>query len=178
MLLDLFFANAPDVIRASGIFWLSKVLENEKPSIEDELWKSCWSLWQNRLNFAETQEVTQNAHEISDYTRWLDYCPLELDDLFPTLHKMVKYLRDSFDARQLIAYAAGQCENFPFEAVTLLQMTILSAKESWWAPKDEDEEKILRFAMASEDENAKQIAVEVINYRGERGDFRWKQLLD
>ena len=178
LLFDLFFANAPDPVRANGIFWLSKVLGNEKQSAEDVLWKKCWVLWQNRLKYAETQEISQNTQEISDYMRWLENCPVELDLLYPTLCQTVKFLHDGFAARQLTSYAAEYCDSFPLEAVSLLQMTIISAKEPWWMLKDEDEEKILRSALASGHEDAKRIALEVINYRGEQGDFRWKHLLE
>lgn len=177
-LLDLFFENAPDAIRAQGVFWLSQVLGNVKPAADDILWKKCWMLWQKRLEFAETQEVAQNTQEISDYLRWLANCPVGLDILFPTLQKSVKYLHDGFDTRQLIEYASKQCDQFPLYAVTLLQMAILAAKEVWWTPKNEDEEKILRVAMASKNEEARKIAIGIINYRGELGDFRWKYLLE
>jgi len=177
-LLDLFFENASDSIRAQGVFWLSQVLGNDKPTFDDILWKKCWSLWQKRLVFAETQEVNRNTQEISDYLRWLANSPVGLDILFPTLQKSVKYLHDGFDARQLIEYASKQCVQYPFYAVILLQMTILSAKEVWWTPKDEDEEKILQAAMASKEEEARKIAIGIINYRGELGDFHWKYLLE
>ena len=178
LLLDLFFENAPDSVRASGIFWIGRVLGNEKPSSEDILWKRCWSLWQSRLIIAESQDISQNTQEISDFMRWLENSPIGLEHLYPALRRTVKYLHDDFDARQLTSYAAEHCERFPLEAVTLLQMTILEAKESWWTPKGDDEEKILRAAMNSGNKEAKRIAVEVINYRGERGDFRWKNLLE
>jgi hypothetical protein len=178
LLFDLFFANAPDPVRANGIFWLTKVLANDKPSAEDVLWKKCWTLWQNRLKYAETQEVSQNTQEISDYMRWLDNCPVGFDILYPTLCQTVKYLYDGFDALQITGYAAKHCERFPLEAANLLQMTILWAKEPWWNPEDKDEEKILRAALKSGNEDARRIALEVINYRGEQGDFRWKKLID
>jgi hypothetical protein len=178
LLLDLFYANAPSPMCASGIFWLSKVLENEKPSADEALWKKCWDLWQNRLRYAEKQGASQNTQEISNYMRWLDHCPVELDVLYPTLYLTVKYLHNGFDVRQLTSYAAKYCEKFPLEAATLLQNTILSAKEPWWAPEEKDEEKILRVAMTSGNREATKIASEVINYRGEQGDFRWKELLD
>ncbi len=177
-LLDLFFENAPDSIRAQGVFWLSQVLGNDKPTFDDILWKKCWTLWQKRLKFAETQEANRNTQEISDYLRWLANSPVELDILFPTLQKSVKYLHDGFDARQLIEYTSKQCVQYPCYAVILLQMTILSAKEVWWTPKDEDEEKILQAAMASKEEEARKIAIGIINYRGELGDFHWKYLLE
>ncbi len=177
-LLDLFLENAPDSIRAQGVFWLSQVLGNDKPTFDDILWKKCWTLWQKRLEFAETQEANRNTQEISDYLRWLANSPVELDILFPTLQKSVKYLHDGFDARQLIEYASKQCVQYPYYAVILLQMTILSAKEVWWTPKDEDEEKILQAAMASKEEEARKIAIGIINYRGELGDFHWKYLLE
>ena len=178
MLLDLFYTNAPDAIRAQGIFWLSQVLGNDKPSSDDVLWKKCWDLWQKRLEIAETQDISQNTQEISDYMRWLEHAPVGLDILYSNLRSSIKYLHDSFDVRQLIEYTGKNCDHFPIEAVSLLQMSILSAKESWWSPKAEDEEKILKAAMLSGKEEAKRVAIEVINYRGEQGDFRWKNLLD
>lgn len=177
-LLDLFFENAPDAIRAQGVFWLSQVLGNDKPTADDILWKKCWILWQKRLEYAETREVVQNTQEISDYLRWLVNSPMELDILFPTLQKSIKYLHDGFDARQITEFAAKHCTQFPIAAVTLLQMTIFSAKEPWWSPKEEVEELILRAAMACNNMEARQRAIEIINYQGERGDFRWKTLLD
>jgi len=177
-ILDLFFENAPDAIRAQGVFWLNQVLGNDKPAADDILWKKCWMLWQKRLEDAESQEVNRNTQEISDYLRWLANSPVDLDTLFPTLQKSVKYLHDGFDARQLIEYASKHCDQYPFYAVTLLQMTILSAKEVWWTPKDEDEEHILRAAMVSKNEGARKIAIGIINYRGELGDFRLKYLLE
>ncbi len=177
-LLDLFFANAPDMTRANGIFWISGILGNEKPALESDLWKKCWALWQKRLAQAETQEIAHNTQEISAYMRWLENCPVGLDSLYPTLHQTVKYLHDDYDARLLVSFAALQCQHFPLEAVTLLQMTILGVKESWWAFKKGNEETILRAAMASDHNDARRIAEEIINYRGEQGDYRWKDLLD
>jgi hypothetical protein len=110
--------------------------------------------------------------------RWLENCPVGMDNLFPIVKQSVKYLNDGFDVVQVNAYAAKYCEKFPFEAVTLLRDTILSAKEPWWAPKDEHEEAILRAAIASSKPDAQRIALDVINYRGEQGDFRWKKLVD
>ena len=177
-LLDLFFENAPDTIRAQGVFWLSQVLGNDKPAADDILWQKCWKLWQKRLEYAETQEMILNSQEISEYLRWLVNSPVGLDILFPTLQKSVKYLHDGFDVRQLIEYASKQCDHYPHYAITLLQMAILTAKEVWWTPKDEDEEHILKAAMNSENEAARKIAVSIINYCGEMGDFRWKYLLE
>jgi hypothetical protein len=176
-LLDLFLEYASDSIRAHGIFWLSKVLEQDKPVVGDILWEKCWRLWQSRLSQAETQDVNNNTQEISDYMRWLDYSPIKLDILFPILHASVEYLYDGFDAQQLVKFAAENSALFPLEAVTLLQMSILKAKEQWWMPRDNDEEKILKSALESGMEEAIRIASEVINYRGEHGDFRWKYLL-
>jgi hypothetical protein len=177
-LFDLFYRNAPDPIRATGVFWLSKVLEEQKPEAGDKLWQKLWTLWQNRIQAAEKSDPSQNSQEISDYMRWLDNCPANMNILFPTLRISVKYFTDGFDVRLLNAYAAKQCEKFPLEAVTLLRDTILSAKDLWWSPKEEDEERILRAALASNIPEAKEIALEVINFRGESGDFRWKTLIE
>ena len=177
-LLELFFENAPDAIRAHAIFWISQELKNIKPKADDDLWKKCWALWQNRIEQAETLEPVLNTQEISEYLRWLVNTPLGLNNLYISLQKSVKYLHDGYDARQLIEYASRQCDQYPFYAVSLLQMTILSVKDFWWTPKDGVEEQILRAAINSANEDAKKIAVHIINYQGEQGDFRWKYFLD
>jgi hypothetical protein len=177
-ILDLFFANAPDPVRANGIFWLTKVLEEQKPTIDSDLWKKLWVLWQKRIQSVEGVDPSQNNQEISVYMRWLNNVPVGLEILYPILRQTVKYLYNGFDARQLTAYAATFCEKLPFEAVTLLRETIYSAKEPWWTPEEKDEEMILRSAIVCGIPLAKQIATEVINYRGEHGDFRWKNLIE
>jgi hypothetical protein len=153
-------------------------LEEKKPSITDELWQKLWALWQKRIQTAEDLDPSESSQEISDYMRWLQNCPADLNSLFTILRQSVKYLNHGFEVQQLAAYAARQCEKFPLEAVTLLQDMILSAKEPWWTPEEEDEESILRAALARDVPEAKRIALEVINFRGERGDFRWKRLIE
>jgi hypothetical protein len=177
-LLDLFFENAPDAIRAQGVFWLSQVLEDQKPSTDDALWKKCWSLWLRRLEYAENEDVSENREEISEYLRWLSNCPLGLDSMYPTLDRSIKYLQDGFDIQQLTGFLARECDQYPYEAVSLLRKTIVSARELWWVPEEEDERRILESAMACKNQGAKRIAVEVINYLGEHGDYGWKYLLD
>lgn len=178
-LLDLFYAHAPDKVRANAVFWLSQVLEEDKKHHHIEnLWEKCWDLWQKRLAAAETQNPSVNTHEIANYMRWLENCPLGLDEIFDTLLKSVKYLQVGFEMKVLTEYVALQSEAHPLMAVKLLQAAILGAKEPWWSPDQEDEKKILSMAMVSGNPEARQIAIEVINYRGEQGDFRWKELLD
>jgi hypothetical protein len=75
------------------------------------------------------------------------------------------------------SFVAKYCESSPLDAVELIFDIIKSTKEPWWSPDDKDEEVILRTAIASEIASAKDIAIEIINYRGEQGDFRWKAML-
>ena len=181
-ILDLFFEHAPDQIRAQAIFWLGKVLENEKKektlTEESEVWQRCWKLWQTRLEKAETEEISKNEQEISDYMRWLVSAPMTLDQLYETLLKSIKYFQDRFDVMQLLDYAVGYCKQSPWESVSLLWETISSAREIWWRADEEVEENILRAAMTSGDDKAREIAIKVINRRGEQGDYQWRELLD
>ncbi len=177
-LLELFFTYAPDEIRAHGIFWISQALKNIDFSENTLIWDKCWALWQKRLEVAEHQGVSNNALEISNYMRWLESCPKDLEFLFPTLQKSIKYFHEAGNIYLLIKFAAKQSKQFPLYAVTLLQMAISAATEHWWRLRDEDEEQILKVAMASKEDEAIKIAREIINYRGEQGDYRWKYLLD
>lgn len=178
-LLDLFFANAPDQIRSSAVFWLSKVLESRKPSNDDELWIRLWRLWQTRVESAMGAEQPNNfREEISDYMRWLVNAPVDLGFLKDILQQSIKFFNDGYSVQLMASFAAKHSERYPFEAVSLIYEAIKFATEPWWSPEVKDEETILRAAISSGNPKAKNIAVELINYRGEQGDFRWKGLLE
>jgi len=130
------------------------------------------------LEKAETEEISKNEQEISDYMRWLVSAPMTLDQLYETLLKSIKYFQDRFDVMQLLDYAVGYCKQSPWESVSLLWETISSAREIWWRADEEVEENILRAAMTSGDDKAREIAIKVINRRGEQGDYQWRELLD
>ena len=174
--IDQFFENAPDSVRANAISLLSDALKEEKPSPELDMWEKLWFLWQKRMALA-VNDTANNSQEISNYMRWLENVPVDLSQLYPILQKSVPFLHDGFDVQILSQYVAKYSAEYPLEAATLLRDAIQYAKETWWAPDDKDEEHILHTAMASDNLDARQIALEVINYRGEHGDFRWKKLL-
>ncbi len=176
-LLDLFFENAPDEVRARGVFWLSQGLEAEKPKATDDTWKKLWALWENRLNAAESQDPQQNAQEISEYMRWVKNAPVGFEALYPVLRRSTRYFVIGFDIRLVVEFAAKHCREYPLEAVTLLNDCLRNAREEWWGPDQKDEQTTLQTAMESEIPEAREIAEEIINYHGERGDFRWKDLL-
>jgi len=177
-LLDLFFKRAPDNIRSSGIFWLYENLKAEGVKKEDPKWEKFLKIWNKRLKDAEVEEISKNIKEISCYIRWLPYCPVDYDDLIPLIKKSIKYLHDAFYAEQMIEYVAKHSEENPLMSIEILKEVVLLEKEPWWNPKDADEEKILRVAIDNGDPVSKRLAYDVINFRGEHGDFRWKKLLD
>jgi len=176
-ILDLFYENASDGLRAQAVFWLSKVLENEKQKDESTIWPKCFELWKNRLDYAEKHEPAQNGQEISDYMRWLDFCPLTLDQLYPMLVRSIKYFQDQFDVMKLTGFVARFCDQSPLEAISLLSECITTAKETWWNPEEDVERSILNAAMKSNNAGAKAIAIDLINFHGEQGDYRWRDLL-
>ncbi len=177
-LLDLFFEKAPDAVRARGVFWLSQGLEAEKPKATDEIWKKLWVLWEIRLNAAESQDSKQNVEEISEYMRWVDNAPVKLEILYPVLRRSIKFVVNGLDIHFVVSFAAKHCREYPIKAVTLLKDCLINAKESWWSADENDEGVILQTAMKCEIQEARETAEEIINYHGERGDFRWKDLLD
>lgn len=176
-ILDLFYENASDGLRTQAIFWLSKVLENEKQKGESTIWPRCFELWKNRLDYAEQQDPAQNGQEISAYMRWLAYCPMTLDQLYPMLKRSIKYFQDRFDVMQLTGFGSKFCDQSPLEAVSLLNECITTAKETWWNPEEDVERSILNAAMKSNNAEAKTIAIDLINFHGEQGDYHWRDLL-
>jgi 6-phosphogluconolactonase/glucosamine-6-phosphate isomerase/deaminase len=72
---------------------------------------------------------------------------------------------------------AKHSNKYPLEAITLLFGVITQAKDTWWSPRDEHKEQILRAAIASDIPLAMKKAIELIEYWGEHSDFYWAKFL-
>jgi hypothetical protein len=74
-LLKSYYDKASDEVRSHGNFWLSKALEAQRPSDEDETWIRMWSLWQWRVAEAlDADDKDKYQKEIVSFSRLFGEC--------------------------------------------------------------------------------------------------------
>lgn len=178
-LLPLYYQKVDDETRSHGNFWLSQVLDAQKPSAQDATWQKIWNLWQWRLQEAIASDEKSNySKEISSFSRLMKNVPLELPELYPIIKQTLEFKTDGFEIEEIIKYLGKNCEKYPRFAVLILHKVILSNQQLYLleAAKKGTEKTLISAMGADDDSKAK--AKEIINVFGERGDYSWRPLLD
>lgn len=178
-LLNLFYQNAPSESRKHATWFLWRVLEAEAPSEHDELWHRLRALWEIRVNTAsESDDPSAFDEELSEFALWLGSVPEGLDTLEPLVRPIIAHLRIGREGRELIDYLAKQGQGHPALAAELLleiftevvdRLALIGAQDAI--------RQVLSTAMSSGDRHARLKASTLINLLGERGDYRYRDLL-
>jgi hypothetical protein len=179
-LLTSYHEKASDEIRSHGVFWLSQVLETQKPVVNDKTWTKIWDLWQWRLEVAlDSEDKAEFTKEISDYLRLVKNVPFDLNELFDTLQHTLEFMhRQGFEIGLLIDYLGNQCEQYPDLAVDLLHQVLLQSKDFYLLPDTkEDIAKIFEAAEGASPESIQKV-IDIVNVFGKRGDYSWRPWLD
>jgi len=178
-LISLYYQNADDDTRSHGNFWLSKVLDSQKPSSQDILWQKIWSLWQWRTKEATTSnEKTGYVKEISNFSRLLKNVPLDLSETYSTLGQIIYFISDGFNNDEVIKYLGKNCEEHPRLAIQLLHELVISNQTLYLLDEAKTSIELMLENAAKADVDSKDKAREIINIFGERGDYSWRPWLD
>ncbi|KAF5434969.1 hypothetical protein C5S36_04090, partial [Candidatus Methanophagaceae archaeon] len=178
-LISMYYLKSDPETRSHGNFWLSQVLESQKPSAEDDVWQKIWDLWQWRLEEAiKVVDRSKSNKEITSFCRLLKNAPLGLQEMYPALEQTLEFKAEGYELHLIIEYLGKNCEVFPILATSLLHEIVLS-KRSFYMTTDtrNNVEKILSAAVDT-DRKTKDMAIEIINIYGEHGDYLWRPLLD
>ena len=178
-LISMYYLKADAKTRSHGNFWLSQVLESQKPSAEDEVWQIIWDLWLWRLEEAITiDDRSKYTKEITSFCRLLKNTPLGLREMYPVLEQTLEFKAEGFELHLIIEYLGKNCELSPKLATSLLHEIVVSGRSFYMTTDTRNNvEKILSVAMNT-DSKTKDMAIEIINIYGEHGDYEWRAMLD
>lgn len=183
-LLPVFFDVAPDQLRATFVRGIEAGLESVKPDADSEEWQRAKALWIARVQaMTEAAEKKGNLErflqEVGAYTGWVPYVPSgEFEDLFPLIEVSVRFC-DSHQVHEVIEFLPSTLDEHARLAMRLLEGIVEQSAERWFmASEHEAVRSILEAAMGSGDEEVVGSAVRVINRFGERGDERYRLLLE
>jgi len=178
--LNLFYQNARSEFRKHATWFLWRVLEEEAPSKDDELWHRLRTLWKIRVyTAAESDDPGAFGEELSEFALWLGSVPEGLDTLEPLVRPIIPHLRIGTEGRELIDYLVKEAQDHPALAAELLlemftkpvdRLVLIGARDAI--------RQVLSTAMSSGDRRARSRATTLINLLGERGDYRYRDLLN
>ena len=177
-LLPLFYERASDVVRAHATWFLWQVLAGADWSAAPQKWQRLRRLWETRAHVAnQAQDPSAFSQELSAFSWWLSIAPEGLDSLYPLVEAIVPHLEKDAHTGEVVEYLATQAEAHPGLAAHLLLEII--KLEKWATYRDPEEtEIILTAAMKSGDDKARSHAEVAINLLGERGEYRYRKLLE
>lgn len=178
-LLTNFYNRAPDNVRGHAVWFLWRVLEKEKPGKEAELWIKIRRLWETRIAAAlETETPRDMREELSSFAWILKDAPENLDELFFLVEAIVPYLEVGTYGRHFLEYLAEQAKQFPAKAsLLLLRMAIEVPDNMYLISREEPVRQILEAANRSTEREARENVHKIVNLFGERGDYRYRDLL-
>ena len=173
-----FYRCAPDHVREHAVWSLWRVLQEQKPGKEAGLWLKIRRLWETRI--AATLEVDASyemREELSSYAWLLKETHENLDELYALLEPIVPYLEVGTHGRHFLEYLAEQAKLFPTKASLLLLRMAREVPDNIYLSREEPVRQILEAANRSVEGEAKENVRKIVNLFGERGDYRYKDLL-
>lgn len=178
-LIDLFYEHAAVDVRAHGVWVLWRVLENDKPDSQSELWKRMHGLWEVRAQVAtESADLEKFAAELSAFAWWLPAVPDDLPDIYELVEVVIRFLDSGSHGKDVLEYLAAKASNYPGLSARLLRSMVQSAPDDWYLRRDGLVRQILLTAVSSGDTEAREVGRETINMFGELGDYSHQDLLD
>lgn len=177
-LLSAFYQNAKPSSRGHVARWLSHTFKEIGLTQDNPIWQRMLELYKRRLNEAEQSKNDEDfVEELTGYLRWMDKAPMRFEDLHPLLLINVKYVRESYHAKDVVEYLADQSRQHPILTIKTLGALLEAVSREWWFYNKEQLEEIIKNAQETENIEAIESANYVINLLGERGDFKWKGFL-
>lgn len=181
-LLIKYYQKSDDKSRSHGVFWLSQVLESQKPSSEDSIWIKTWKLWKWRLEEVSPDEgMDDNQEELSSYARLLKSIPegIEFSEVYPVLKGTLNYIGRDFEAGLILEYLGMNCSDYSELANSILLEMIKSQKELYIRDQSIDLIRKILSSAVDATKKTKKMAIETINILGEReGVYELRALLD
>ena len=178
-LMHLYYQNADDETRSHGAFWLSQVLDSQKPSTQDALWQKIWILWQSRIKTASaSNDKNKYSKEMSSFCRLFKNTPLDLSYLYSLIQQTLEFNINGFEVGEVINYLGNNSEKYAGLAISCLYKIVLAGQNLFLVEIAQNGiRQILTSAMSAGDDLSEK-AIEIINIFGERGDYSWRSLLD
>ncbi|MGM3309628.1 hypothetical protein ACSQ6I_27215, partial [Anabaena sp. WFMT] len=179
-LLTRFFELASNELRGYALEFLGRSLKNTENDIEPEILNSLQLLWKKRLETAcNSSEPNSYATELAAFGWWFGSAKFE--DSWAILQiKQILELIGKIDTDFLVLKRLTiLADTMPESVVECLDLMIKKDNSSWdkygWR---NETRSILSKVIKSNSGQARQTAVDIIQYLGKRGNLEYRELLN
>lgn len=176
-LLPRLFAKAPSSLRHYAFEFVGLSLRSTKGIIEPDVAERLKSLWLWRKHYIEISN-SRDYSELSAFGLW--FASRKFDE-FWAISQLVEVLRLSgrlVPDYEVLEYLAFLSDSMLAPAVECYYLLVKNAKEFWHLIRwSKDAELILKNALDSDNESARQMAIDTIHYLGTIGYHNFRSLL-
>ncbi len=175
-----FFELASDKLRSYALESIGRGLENAENEIDPQILNNLQLLWKSRLETAcnSTQPISFTA-ELAAFGWWFGSAKFEdcwaISQIKQIIELVGKVDPDFLVLKRLTILA----DMMPESVVECLELMIKKDKSEWGIYGWRDETKtILSKVIQSNSDQARQTAVDIIQYLGKRGNLEYRELLN
>jgi hypothetical protein len=178
-LLQNFWTKAEKNLRGHAIGFIGRNLYNTSGNIPNEIINRLMALWENRVDEAnKSTEVESFSEEFKSFGWWFASGAFQsdwsLDQVEGVLRLFGEVEADHLVIERLVAVVA----EYPGRVVSVLGSMIEGDRKGWGIHRwRENVKKILKSALNSNDQVAREEAKGLINRLGARGLFEYRELL-
>jgi hypothetical protein len=176
-LLQLFYANASDTLRAHALDFLGRGLHSIRDEIPTDALTRLRALWESRLEVAHA-EPSSYTEEVAAFGWW--FTSGKFDDVW-AIGQLKEALRLSGKTEPyelVLERLVTLSTSMPVDVIERLRLIVEGDKEGWniraWR---ELKRTILETALKSRDPMARQLAERLIHQLGARGYWDFRDLL-
>jgi hypothetical protein len=179
VLLESFFAKAPDRVRAHAIEFVGRSLRNDTGDVAEEILVRLRAFWASRLAAARAPVAGGPfVEELSRFGWWFASGKFADGWAIDQLIEALKIAQKAEPDHLMVERLTELSSSMPRKVVECLAMLVAGDKEGWnilgWR---QSAHKILECAIHSGDHNAAAAAAALIHKLGARGYFEFRSLL-
>jgi hypothetical protein len=178
-LIPLFFSRASDALRSEAFEFIGRSLREENADVPTDMRDRLKHLWEWRLASAESDRTVPAREEVAAFGSW--YASGRFDPAW-AMEQLLRALTISRKAEPehwVMERLAMDQEAFPVQVIRGLELLVEGDTEGWRVMNWRDEMRaILRSVLASENQDARGAAVDLVHKLGARGCIVFGDLLD
>ncbi len=170
------YARAPDSLRIYALDFIGRSLYNAKESVDPTILNRFQELWDQRIK--TVRDTKPKSKELISFGWWFVSAKFDDNWAILQLRNVLEFAGDIRPDHMVLARLATLSVKMPLLTVKCIALLVESDKEGWhmhvW---NEHARTILSDALQSTDDNARQIALNLINCIGTRGYLAFRDLL-
>jgi hypothetical protein len=174
-LLELFYEKASEKLLARTIWYIGNILYNEKETIPSDILERLKAFWEWRKK--DNKRPISNS-ERKEFGLWFASGKFDDDWSIKQLKEVLNNVGDVDSSHMVSEHILDIASIMPFDAIECLHIVVEKSKDNFefygW---QKNARSIISAVLNSDNENAKELAIETIHILGARGYLEYRDLL-